>query len=289
MRGKLGWFAPSRVVWFRVAIGDTCATNATPRVRNAGQIGHARSTGSASQLVDRQRVDRKLSGGRISCRRAVLAPSRSSCASLTVRLRAVDRSVSVDDRARRAAPRRRAQQADLSLSPFVTFLPTGGASPLAGLGVDDGGKRRARVAGERARVIREHRMSTRLTRPTIRPWGADADAILFLGGRGARVADARSRHTSSPGIGTAGVDSFGQNVIAQQLELRRRALGPGGGRARSLWRIALAHVPVRAADGALRARADERAALRHLVALWRSGSRGAAVCPVRAGGASRCR
>lgn len=76
-----------------------------------------------------------------------------------------------------------AQQTDVSISPFVTFLPTGGVSPLAGLALT--------MAGNGGLALRasghaslESANVTSVNPQAIRPWGADADAVLFLGGRG---------------------------------------------------------------------------------------------------------
>jgi cell wall-associated NlpC family hydrolase len=102
----------------------------------------------------------------------------------------------------------RAQQADVSLSPFVTFMPSGGASPLAGLALTMAGNSglALRASGH---ISLENTNVNSLNAPTMRPWGADADAVLFLGGRGVG-----SRRTVAPyvfaGLGTAGVDSFGR-------------------------------------------------------------------------------
>jgi cell wall-associated NlpC family hydrolase len=101
-----------------------------------------------------------------------------------------------------------AQQADLSLSPFVTFMPSGGASPLAGLALTMAGNSglALRASGH---VSLENTNVSSFNAPTVRPWGADADAVLFLGGRGAGA-----RRTVAPyvftGLGTEGVDNFGQ-------------------------------------------------------------------------------
>jgi len=104
-----------------------------------------------------------------------------------------------------------AQQTGVSLSPFVTFLPTGGASPLAGLALTMAGNSglALRASGH---VSLENQNANSFGPPAIRPWGADADAVLFLGGRGLG-----GRRTLAPyvfaGIGTSGSDSLGQNVF----------------------------------------------------------------------------
>jgi cell wall-associated NlpC family hydrolase len=104
-----------------------------------------------------------------------------------------------------------AQQADISLSPFVTFMPTGGASPLAGLALTMAGNSglALRASGH---LSLENTNLNSLNAPAMRPWGADVDAVLFLGGHGAG-----SQRTIAPyvftGIGTAAGDSFGSTAM----------------------------------------------------------------------------
>ncbi|HEY4303794.1 MAG TPA: C40 family peptidase [Gemmatimonadaceae bacterium] len=100
----------------------------------------------------------------------------------------------------------RAQQADISLSPFVTFMPTGGVSPLAGLALTmaGNGPLALRASGH---LALENTHASSFNPPSGRPWGADADAVLFLGGHTAY------RRSISPyvfaGLGTTGSDSLG--------------------------------------------------------------------------------
>ena len=104
-----------------------------------------------------------------------------------------------------------AQQTDVSISPFVTFLPTGGASPLAGLALTMAGNSglALRASGHMSLENTNTNLNS-LNGPALRPWGADADAILFLGSRGLQ-------RTISPyvfaGIGTAGSDSLGRMAM----------------------------------------------------------------------------
>lgn len=106
-----------------------------------------------------------------------------------------------------------AQQTDVSLSPFVTFLPTGGASPLAGLALTMAGNSglALRASGHMSLGNTNTNLNSLNNGPTLRPWGADADVILFLGGRGG------GQRSISPygfvGIGTAGTDSLGQMTM----------------------------------------------------------------------------
>jgi cell wall-associated NlpC family hydrolase len=108
-----------------------------------------------------------------------------------------------------------AQQSDLQVSPFVTFMPTGGASPLAGLALTMAGNGglALRASGHLSLENTNNTNASLGAAPTMRPWGADADAVIFLGGRylGGYV------RTASPyafvGIGAAGRDSIGRSVI----------------------------------------------------------------------------
>lgn len=104
-----------------------------------------------------------------------------------------------------------AQQSDLSISPFVSFLPAGGGNPLAGLALTlagDGGLG-LRASGHLA--LQNNSQNNGIgPAASLRPWGADADAVLALGrafGGG---------RTITPfffvGIGTAGSDSAGSRI-----------------------------------------------------------------------------
>lgn len=74
-----------------------------------------------------------------------------------------------------------AQQSELAVSPFVSFLPTGAASPLAGLALTLGGGGGFAVRGS-ANVSLENSNNSGLLEPnSLRPWGADADAMFVFG------------------------------------------------------------------------------------------------------------
>lgn len=107
-----------------------------------------------------------------------------------------------------------AQKSDLAVSPFVSFLPTVGSNPLAGLALTlagDGGFG-LRASGHLSLENSNTSTSLALSNSTMRPWGADADAILSIGGR----AFGGSNRTFAPfvfaGIGTAAKDSGGFRV-----------------------------------------------------------------------------
>jgi len=74
-----------------------------------------------------------------------------------------------------------AQQSDLSVSPFISFLPSGGASPLAGLALTLGGTSGFAVRASGNVSLENSNTAGLLESNGIRPWGADADAVLLLG------------------------------------------------------------------------------------------------------------
>jgi hypothetical protein len=75
------------------------------------------------------------------------------------------------------------QQSDLSISPFVTFMPSAGASPMAGLALALAGSSGFSVRAG-AHMALENTSNDYLMSPgSFRPWGADADAIFTLGSR----------------------------------------------------------------------------------------------------------
>lgn len=75
-----------------------------------------------------------------------------------------------------------AQQSDLSISPFVSILPSGGNSPLAGLALTLGGGSGFAIRGSAHLALDANNTPGVIGATTSRPWGADADAMLFLGG-----------------------------------------------------------------------------------------------------------
>jgi cell wall-associated NlpC family hydrolase len=78
----------------------------------------------------------------------------------------------------------RAQQSDVSIGPFVSYFPSISASPLAGLALTlANGPLALRGSGHLS--LDDPNRST--TASTSRPWGADADALLILGGYGRRI------------------------------------------------------------------------------------------------------
>ena len=104
-------------------------------------------------------------------------------------------------------------QSNVAVSPFVSYVPSATSNPLAGFALTFGGTTGLALRGGAE-------LSINNPEPTgeqggYRPWGADADAMLFLGGLGGG-ATVFSR-TLSPylfsGIGMTGGDSSGVNVV----------------------------------------------------------------------------
>jgi hypothetical protein len=111
-----------------------------------------------------------------------------------------------------------AQQPQVSLSPFVSFLPTESARPMAGLSLMfTGGPLALRAGGHLS--LRDRGISTGTGTAdagitTLRPWGADADALAFLESYsyGERIAFTPYAFV---GVSTSAVDS-GIRRISQQ-------------------------------------------------------------------------
>lgn len=114
-----------------------------------------------------------------------------------------------------------AQQPDVSLSPFVTFLPSGNAGPMTGLALTfTGGPLALRAGGHislqdrSAQPATNTATNTATSTTTMRPWGADADAIAYL-----ESYSYRERVAFTPyvfvGVSTSAVDSASARVNRQ--------------------------------------------------------------------------
>lgn len=96
-----------------------------------------------------------------------------------------------------------------SISPFVSYVPSASANPLAGMALTFGGTSGLALRGSAGMSIENSPPVTDSAAGGYRPWAADADAVLFLGGLGSR---AISPYVFS-GIGLNGGDSAGVNVV----------------------------------------------------------------------------
>lgn len=99
-----------------------------------------------------------------------------------------------------------AQQPDVTLSPFLTFLPAGSAGPMTGLALGVAGGPFAIRASGHISVRDRSSLAAANTPATTKPWGADVDAIAYL-----ESFNYSPRITFTPygfaGLSTAAVDS----------------------------------------------------------------------------------
>ena len=105
-----------------------------------------------------------------------------------------------------------AQQSDVSVSPFVSFLPASGASPLAGLAIALAGTGGLALRASGHLALENSNANAFYGTNTFRPWGADADVVLFLGGHSSGGYSRGLTPFVFTGVGVAGNDSTGQNV-----------------------------------------------------------------------------
>lgn len=137
-------------------------------------------------------------------------------------------------------------QSSVAVSPFVSYIPSAATNPLAGFALTFGG-----TTGLALRSSAEMSIST--PAPSIdsaaatggyRPWGADADAMLFLGGLGggATVFNRSLAPYVFAGIGLTGRDSAGKNVVGHGWSYGAGATIPLGFHAgifaEARWRLA---------------------------------------------------
>lgn len=114
-----------------------------------------------------------------------------------------------------AAMRVAAGQSGTAVSPFVSYVPSAVENPLVGMSLTFGGTTGlAFRGGADLSVENPRRPDSTGTISGYRPWSADADAMLFLGGLGggATVFDRTLSPYLFTGIGLFGGDSAGVNV-----------------------------------------------------------------------------
>ena len=104
-----------------------------------------------------------------------------------------------------------AQQSNVSVSPFVTILPTTGSNPLAGLALTLAGDGAfgLRASGQMAL---ENQNNGSLSAGSRRPWAVDADAVLTIDGRLLGGVGRAFAPFVFAGIGAASNDSLGYRV-----------------------------------------------------------------------------
>lgn len=106
-------------------------------------------------------------------------------------------------------------QSSVAVSPFVSYIPSAATNPLAGFALTFGGTTGLALRSSAEMSISTPRVDSAAATGGYRPWGADADAMLFLGGLGGG-ATVFSRALSPyvfAGIGLTGRDSAGRNVV----------------------------------------------------------------------------
>ena len=99
-----------------------------------------------------------------------------------------------------------AQQSDVSITPFVSFLPSAGTSPLAGLALTLAGNGGIGLRAS-AHLALENTNSGFGSTGSIRPWGADVDALFSMGSRGGLMPFVFA------GLGTSSRDSLGVSAF----------------------------------------------------------------------------
>ena len=103
----------------------------------------------------------------------------------------------------------------VAVSPFVSYTRNAETDPLAGFALTFGGTTGLALRSSAEMSVANPRLDSAASQAAgIRPWGADADAMLFLGGIGGG-ATMFSRALSPyvfAGIGLSGADSAGKNV-----------------------------------------------------------------------------
>ena len=107
-------------------------------------------------------------------------------------------------------------QSSVAVSPFVSYVPSAATNPLAGFALTFGGTTGLALRSSAEVSISNPRVDSAAgTTGGYRPWGADADAMLFLGGLGggATVFSRALAPYVFAGIGLTGGDSAGTNVV----------------------------------------------------------------------------
>lgn len=115
-----------------------------------------------------------------------------------------------------------AGQSSVAVSPFMSYVPSAASNPLVGMALTFGGTTGLAFRGSADMSISNPTATTTTstagasaTPAGVRPWGADADAVLFLGGLGGGAT--MFSHTLAPflfsGLALVGGDSAGSNVV----------------------------------------------------------------------------
>ena len=116
-----------------------------------------------------------------------------------------------------------AQQSNVSITPFVSFLPSAGTSPLAGLALTLAGNGGIGLRASGHLALENSKTAGLGTAGTMRPWGADVDALFTVGSRGGLMPFVFA------GLGTSGYDSGGSNAFRNNWSYGAGATIPLGG------------------------------------------------------------
>lgn len=108
-----------------------------------------------------------------------------------------------------------AGQSSVTVSPFVSYVPSAATNPLAGFALTFGGTTGLALRSGAEMSISNPRIDSAVAQAGgYRPWAVDADAMLFLGGIGGGAT--MFRRALAPyvfaGLGLSGGDSAGINV-----------------------------------------------------------------------------
>ncbi len=98
----------------------------------------------------------------------------------------------------------------VSISPFVSYVPSAIANPLAGLGLALAGGGWGLRASADVALKNDPASAFSARTGTMRPWAADADLLLFLGGSGSTLSQLLDPFVFA-GLGTAETDADGFN------------------------------------------------------------------------------
>ena len=106
-----------------------------------------------------------------------------------------------------------AAQSSVTVSPFASYVPSAAVNPLAGFGLTFGGTTGLALRSS-AQLSISNPDSAQRAAGGNRPWGADADVMLFLGGlgRGYTVFDRTLAPYAFSGIFLMGADSSGKSI-----------------------------------------------------------------------------
>lgn len=106
-------------------------------------------------------------------------------------------------------------QSSVAVSPFVSYIPSAATNPLAGFALTFGGTTGLALRSSAEMSVSTPRIDSAGATGGYRPWGVDADAMLFLGGLGggATVFNRALSPYVFAGIGMTGADSAGTNVV----------------------------------------------------------------------------